>query len=164
MSPLGTSWAWPSRSCAERGGAGAYIFTIFWGGGRSLSSANPVNVAAGGATDARCGERGRKGVTLDKWVMFAYFPSAFSSPFHFSSPSLISGWLWGSLSIKNLIDRIPTIRPWKYCNYKTFYSFSYKNNLRMKNYSWNVSFLELINSYRHCWDLNSGRRGMSPNL
>ena len=24
MSPLGTSWAWPSRSCAERGGAGAY--------------------------------------------------------------------------------------------------------------------------------------------
>jgi len=30
-------------------------------GGRSLPSANPDNVAAGGATDARCGERGREG-------------------------------------------------------------------------------------------------------
>jgi hypothetical protein len=28
------------------------------GGGRSLPSANPDNVAAGGATDARCGEGG----------------------------------------------------------------------------------------------------------
>ncbi len=27
----------------------------------SLPSANPDNVAAGGATDARCGERGREG-------------------------------------------------------------------------------------------------------
>ncbi len=32
-----------------------------WGGGRSLPSANHDNVAAGGATDARCGERGREG-------------------------------------------------------------------------------------------------------
>jgi hypothetical protein len=32
-----------------------------WGGGRSLPSANPDNVGAGGATDARCGERGREG-------------------------------------------------------------------------------------------------------
>jgi hypothetical protein len=31
------------------------------GRGRSLPSANPVKVAAGGATDARSGERGRKG-------------------------------------------------------------------------------------------------------
>ena len=35
---------------AMRGGAGG-------GGG----GANPDNVAAGGATDARCGERGREG-------------------------------------------------------------------------------------------------------
>ena len=28
------------------------------GGGRSLPSANPDNVAAGGANDARCGEGG----------------------------------------------------------------------------------------------------------
>jgi hypothetical protein len=30
------------------------------GGGRSLPSANPDNVAAGGATDATCRERGRE--------------------------------------------------------------------------------------------------------
>jgi hypothetical protein len=30
------------------------------GGGRSLPSANPDNVAAGGATDARCGGRGER--------------------------------------------------------------------------------------------------------
>jgi hypothetical protein len=30
------------------------------GGGRGLPSANPDNVAAGGATDARCGEGGRR--------------------------------------------------------------------------------------------------------
>ncbi len=32
------------------------------GGGRSFPSANPDNVAAGGATDARCGGRGERRV------------------------------------------------------------------------------------------------------
>ncbi len=54
-----------------------------WKGGRGRGGwggADPDNVAAGGATDARCGERGGKGVTLDKRVMFAHLPSAFSPP------------------------------------------------------------------------------------
>jgi hypothetical protein len=37
------------------------------GGGRSLPSANPDNVAAGGATDAWCGGGGgRGGLALDR--------------------------------------------------------------------------------------------------
>jgi hypothetical protein len=40
-----------------------------WGGkgGRSLPSANPDNVAAGGATDARCGEGGKLEAGEEGW-------------------------------------------------------------------------------------------------
>ncbi len=45
------------------------------GGG---GGADPDNVASGGATGA--GRGGGRGVTLDKRVMFALLPSAFSPP------------------------------------------------------------------------------------
>ena len=57
------------------------------GGGRSIDRAK---IAPGDAWG---------GISLDKQVTAATLPSAFSSPS--ISLSLTSGWLWGSLSIKN---------------------------------------------------------------
>ncbi len=46
-----------AENCSNSAVGGAWV-----GGGRSLPSANPDNVAAGGATDARCGGRGERRV------------------------------------------------------------------------------------------------------
>ena len=52
-------------------------------GGRSLPSANPDNVAAGGATDARCGgeggEEGWRGTDNSSWQPLFLFLLVFLS-------------------------------------------------------------------------------------
>ncbi len=47
-----------AENCSNSAMGGAWVE----GGGRSLPSANPGNVAAGGATDARYGGRGERRV------------------------------------------------------------------------------------------------------
>ncbi len=56
-----------AENCSKSAMGGAWVK----GGGRSLPSANPDNVAAGGATDARCGggggEEGWHGADNSSW-------------------------------------------------------------------------------------------------
>jgi hypothetical protein len=51
------------------------------GGGRSLPSANPDNVAAGGGTDARCGGRGERRVGVGQITAHGNPYSSFSLSF-----------------------------------------------------------------------------------
>jgi hypothetical protein len=74
------------------------------GGGRSLPSANPDNVAAGGATDARH-EGGGKGGEIRPCTRC----SLIYLVLHYVSLPHISILLWGSPSIQKRLDGSRTI-------------------------------------------------------
>jgi hypothetical protein len=91
------------------------------GGG---GGADPDNVAAGGATDARCGERG---VTLDKRVMFAHLPSAFSPPSTFLLQCFLRLFLAGCEALSR--EKIRSIGSQHYhCNFLLLQDFNFKSN------------------------------------
>ncbi len=162
--PLGPRGRGHREAVSKRGGAGAYIFTIFWGQKSISASKCPITSPqictwsqklsefsyntfkslngghprfwprtlkitqiwpwegggrgwGGGGVSLQlilltwpqavrqmqgAGRGGGRGVTLDKRVMFALLPSAFSSPFHFSFASF---WLAVRLFLDKKWDR-----------------------------------------------------------